>query len=55
MDRPEIIDGLHALVWEMLQTMPPSRRAFEFAVRAGQLGVTNEEGRPLVPACLDEQ
>lgn len=42
---------LLALVWDMLQAMPPSRAALAFAVRAGRLGVTDEHGRPLAMAC----
>jgi hypothetical protein len=45
---------LRALVWDMLDTMPPSREALAFAVRAGRLGVAGPDGRPLVPACADD-
>ena len=45
-------DKLRALVWDMLSTMGPSREALSFAIRAGQLGVRDPDGRPLVPACL---
>lgn len=44
-------ERLLALVWEMLQTMGPSREALSFAVRAGRLGVTDEQGGPLAMAC----
>lgn len=44
-------DQLRALVWDMLQTMGPSREALGFAVRAGRLGVTDEQGRTLTMAC----
>ena len=47
-------DKLRTLVWDMLNTMPPSIRAFEFAIRAGELGVTDTEGNPLVPACIHD-
>ncbi len=47
-------DQLRALVWEMLNTMPPSTRAFQFALRAGELGVTGPDGVPLVPACMPD-
>ena len=42
---------LRALVWDMLQAMPASREALAFAVQAGRLGVTDEQGRPLAMAC----
>ena len=42
---------LRSLVWDMLQSMPASREALAFAVRAGRLGVTDERGRPLAMAC----
>ncbi len=43
-----------ALVWDMLQAMPPSHAALAFAVRAGRLGVTDEHGRPLATACASD-
>lgn len=45
---------LRALVRDMLDTMPPSHAALSFAIRAGRLGVTGPDGRPLVPACADD-
>jgi len=45
---------LRALVWDMLQTMPASREALAFAVRAGRLGVTDTEGNALAMACAPE-
>lgn len=42
---------LRSLVWDMLQALPASREALAFAVRAGRLGVTDEQGRPLAMAC----
>ena len=45
-------DKLRALVWDMLSTMGPSRAALGFAIRAGQLGVRDAGGSPLVPACM---
>ena len=42
---------LRSLAWDMLQTMPASREALAFAVRAGRLGVTDAQGRPLAMAC----
>ena len=53
-DQVEAVDALRTLVWDMLNTMPPSTRALGFAIRAGQLGVTDTEGRPLVPACMHD-
>jgi len=45
------VTWLLALAWDMLQAMPASRAALAFAVRAGRLGVTDEQGRPLAMAC----
>jgi hypothetical protein len=45
------LDALHRLIRDMLGTMAPSPQALGFAVRAGQLGVTDAEGRTLAPAC----
>ena len=45
------VDWLLALACDMLQAMPASRAALAFAVRAGRLGVTDEQGRPLAMAC----
>jgi hypothetical protein len=45
-------DWLLALVWDMLQAMPASHEALGFAVRAGRLGVRDEQDRPLAMACL---
>src|SRR5262249_54536419 len=42
---------LLVLVWDMLQAMSASREALTFAVRAGRLGVTDHQGRPLAMAC----
>ena len=42
---------LRTLAWDMLATMGPSREALAFALRAGRLGVTDEQGRPLAMAC----
>lgn len=47
-------EWLLALVWDMLDGMGPSREALSFAVRAGRLGVTDEQGRPLAMACAPE-
>ena len=47
-------EWLRGLVWDMLQTMPPSHEALAFALRAGRLGVVDEEGRPLVMACIPD-
>lgn len=44
-------EWLLALAWDMLQAMPASREALSFAVRAGRLGVTDEQGHPLAMAC----
>jgi hypothetical protein len=38
----------------MLSGMGPSSEALGFAVRAGQLGVTDEQGRRLAMACADD-
>ncbi len=45
---------LRTLVRDMLDTMPPSHAAVSFAVRAGRLGVTGPDGRPLEPACAPD-
>ena len=45
---------LRALVRDMLDTMPASHAALSFAIRAGRLGVTGPDGRPLVPACASD-
>lgn len=47
-------EWLLALAWDMLNTMGPGREALAFAVRAGRLGVTDEQGRPLAMACGPE-
>jgi hypothetical protein len=43
--------GLRSLVWDMLADLPASDAALAFALRAGRLGVTNEQGTPLTAAC----
>lgn len=48
------VTELLALAWEMLNTMGPGRQALDFAVRAGRLGVTDEQGRPLAMACAPD-
>lgn len=45
------IAWLRTLAWDMLQVLPASRKALAFALRAGRLGVTDEQGRPLTAAC----
>lgn len=47
-------ERLLSLVWDMLAVMGPSREALRFAVRAGRLGVRNEQGRPLAMACAPD-
>ncbi len=47
-------EWLLGLAWDMLQSMPASREALAFAVRAGRLGVTDERGRPLAMACAGD-
>jgi hypothetical protein len=42
---------LRALVWDMLQVLPASPSALQFALRAGRLGVTDATGRALAAAC----
>ena len=47
-------EWLLALVWDMLQTMPASRQALVFALRAGRLGVRTPDDRPLAMACAGD-
>jgi hypothetical protein len=47
-------EHLRVLVWDLLRVMPPGREALAFALRAGRLGVRDEQGRPLAMACDDD-